>query len=783
MISRRLQVFSVLVVALLSQAAYEKSLGQQAGAAEASGSTAQISSQQAELPTGAVFTPPPPNECISSYDQFYATERGVYSYWPLCESTPTKALYDYVGIHDLVRNHGAWGGGTINSAPSGPVGDNEPYAEVPGGGNFIEAQGVVLNSHAGTLAAWISTDPLGPSPVSLVYLAAIHGKSSVTLSASSKADKVCFTATLTDTAGTKSTIQDDCTTQPDAWKRIVLTWSDSKIQLFVNGRQQAEAPRSPAFDDLLFYYRFFPPNGSIGKRMGIAKVSLANVAWTPDAVAADFHPSLRIPPAGGILVTDEPLGTIHQDVLGFQDNNAKISDPGVRSAMLAGLGAAGLHSVRYSSGAMGIDADTVDWRGGPSCKGRGQTKDAPHTRTGNDLQSYFADIVKPLSLHAGYMVNYGSNPPDCTDGGSPIVNGADLVTYANIQHHLGIRYWEIGNEQYAGGASELDLHEKPGDGASYATEEVKFYDAMKARDPSIKIGVPVAAGLYSLETNWSFPVLRNARYDAAIVHSYPMRDPISDGSTLYPDRVASNLGRTAGSLLHFQTMLLNAGADPSAIWITEWDGDVLGNKWSKQSLGAVMPLFATMQLANFMNAGVRYATWLEQGGSDGCYYYNFDESAYSSYSWVKCGGTFVTYTGPVKGEFPVGLKPGDLSPPARAFQLLSLSGFISEGEKMVRVVSDPKGAPWLIGYAATHKGSYAVILINRDRDRTVSVPVSFFHNVAGGAVEQWTYGREQYDGARTGNWEIPPVHAVLSRSSKIFEAKLPPWSVNILVFR
>jgi hypothetical protein len=620
-------------------------------------------------------------------------------------------------------------------------------------------------------------------PVSVIFFGAVHGKSSIALSTFSKADHIFFEGTLTAADGEKASINGACLGHPTEWQRVVFAWSDSNIQLFVDGKQQAEGPRPAALDDLLFYYRFFAPNGSAKRHMGIAKVVLANVAWPPSAVAADFLGSLRRPVPGGLLVTEEPLGTIHEDVLGFQDNNADIGDAAVRSALLKGLSAAGVRAVRYSSGAMGIDADTVDWRGGDSCKARGQLRDAPHLRTGNDLASYFNEIVKPLSLHAGYVVNYGSNPPDCNDGGSPVINGADLVTFANVQRKLRIRYWEIGNEQYNGGASELDLHSNPADGASYAGKESVFYDAMKARAPTIEIGVPLGLGVYSWETNWTFPVLRMARYDAAIVHSYPMRDPISDGSTLYPERTASNLQRTTGWLLHVQTMLLNAGANPSNLWVTEWDGDVNGNRWSKQSLGAVMPLFATMQLANFMNAGVQYATWLEQGSSDGCYYYNFDDSASSSYSWTGCGGTWMTYTGPVKGEVPVGLRPGDLSPVGRAFQLLSLSGFVHEGEKMVRVIVDAKGAPWLAGYAATHEGSYAVILINRDRDRRNSVPVSFSSKVSGETVEQWTYGRQQYDGVRTGNWELPPTHLVHGRWSRSFEATLPPWSVNILVFK
>jgi hypothetical protein len=744
---------------------------------------ASIGNATGALPPHSTFIPPQPNACSSRYDQFYGSEPGVYAFWGLCERTPNAALYDYAGINDLVRGHGAWGHGEISAALPGPVPDQEPAAEVENASTFVEAQDLPLNSHAGTLAAWLRTDLQGSTPVTAVFLGAVQGKSLISLSTFSKGTSVCISGVFVDAAGTRSAVTDDCSTAARRWQRVVLKWSDTNLWLFVDGIQKAVTQRAGALDDKLFYYRLFPGHGDANKPMALAKVVVANQDWTIRQIAFDYSPNLPIVPAGGLLVTEERLGTIHADVLGYQDNNANILNPNVVSAMLKGLGAAGVRSVRYSSGAMGIGADTVDWRGGQSCTGLLQHAEAPHQRTGNDLETYFERIVKPLSLHAGYVVNYGSNPPDCTAGGSPAVNGADLVDYANNKSHLGIRYWEIGNEQYNGGKSELDLHQNPSDGTSYAQQESLFFKAMKARDPSIQIGIPLGTGVFSWETDWSYPVLRSALYDAVIVHSYPMRDPISDGSTLYPDRVASNMQRTHGWFLHVETMLLNAGKSPSGIWVTEWDGDVSGNRWSRQSLGAVMPIFATMQLAEYMTAGVPYATWLEQGSSDGCYFYNFDDSAPGSYSWPGCGGSWVTYTGPVKGELPVGLKPGDLSPAAHAFQLLSVSGFVTEGEKMLRVFPDSRNAPWLAAYAATHGQAYSVILINRDRDASHTVPVRFEHMQAGTGVEQWTYGRTQYDGTRTGDWGIPPVHLKHGAWSKTYMATLPPWSVNILVFQ
>jgi hypothetical protein len=146
---------------------------------------------------------------------------------------------------------------------------------------------------------------------------------------------------------------------------------------------------------------------------------------------------------------------------------------------------------------------------------------------------------------------------------------------------------------------------------------------------------------------------------------------------------------------------------------------------ARQTMGAVMPLFTTMLIAEYMQAGVHYATWCAQGMSNECIKYNYDRNGESSYNWWDCGGSFLTYTGRYAAETVVGLKPGDITPTARAFQILSQSGFVTDGEHMLRVFSDLQNARWLIAYAATHGQSYEIILINRDRDSAHTVPIQF----------------------------------------------------------
>jgi Concanavalin A-like lectin/glucanases superfamily len=737
-----------------------------------------------EIPTGSAFDLPSQNACQSKYDQFYMAEPGIYAYWALCEVGSNPSIFDYAGIFDLSPRNHSWssGAGTIRGGVPGPVPDGETADQVMTGSAFIANQNIPLNGNEGTVALWTNADATD-HPMAMVYLGAVRGRSGLSVAAYVQPSGECFVGTFSNASAVTATTPPACGYVANQWHRIAFTWSSGTMTMYVDGAHGSKAPYSGQLEDKVFIYRLFPQSGNTGKQMTLAKVSVANRAWNAVQVAADYKPAFLLPAKGGVHVTEEHLGAIHRDVLGYADCNEDLTAGASVGALTSGLASIGVTAIRYANGSAGITADLEDWNGGLSCtRTRGVTGPADNASTQNGLDDFVAKVARPLRASLGFTVNYGTNPPACDSGGDPAVNGARLVAYANVRKHYGIKYWEIGNELYNGGGSETDFHPKPGDGESYGTYEKEFYDAMKKEDRAISIGIPVADTVYSWIANWTLPAMQSARYDAVIFHSYPMRDPITDGQTLYPERVDSNLTRTRGRLLALQTELLNAHKKPDAIWITEWNGDVGGDRWSRQSMGAAMPMFTAMQLAEYMQAGVQYATWWGQGKSDVCMKYNYDWSGQATYSWWDCGGVFLTYTVPFAAETKVDLNPGNVTPAARAFQLLSESGFVAEGEHMVRVASDLENAPWLAAYAATHGPSYALILINRDRDKTHEVPVELAGKNSGHSVQQWTYGRAQYDRSRFGDWSAGPVVSTHGSWTRSFPAVLAPWSVNVFVF-
>jgi hypothetical protein len=749
----------------------------------------------AALPANSRFVLPTANACQSSYDQYYGSEPGVYAYWAFCEAGANPLLHDYVGEYDFDSTHSAWGNGTLTGGVAGPVSDGETALETAVGSNGSKtAQNLPLNKNAGTIALWLNSKTIPANGYLTVpfSVSAYGGHSSVSTMVTASSGKLCFGGAFQNTTSTSfsstangniSDPQAKCGFVANTWHRVVLTWAGSQFVIYIDGVIADSKTYVGTLDNLIYLYQLFPVNSGI--TVDIAKITISNQAWSSAQVALDYLPNNPTLTDGGVHVGSQYLGTIHRDVLGVADNNADLSSSASVSALTQGLQAAGVTSVRYANGFGGSSADLEDWHGSSvSCTSTpGTTNTAQNISSKNNLDSYLPNVAQTLNLHIGFTVNYGTNPPLCNGPGDPIQNGANLVTYANKTKNYGIKYWEIGNEQYSP-TTEADFHSSPNTGASYALNEPAFYSSMKAVDPSILIGVPIGLGNYNWLSTYTLPVLMGASYDAVVWHNYPIHgNAVSDGTTPYMDRIAGGMSRPRSELLTMQTLLLNAGKSPDAIWVTEWNADRNGGgPWSRQTMGPIMPMFATIELAEYMRAGVQYATWWTQGMSASCNTLYYDTSGTSAYSWWDCGGLPLTYPGKLWGETSVGLNPGDITPVARAFQLLSQSGFATEGEHMLQTSVDSQNSPWLVSYGATHGKSYAVILINRDRDNSHTVPVTLPNMSSGTSVQQWTYGRAQYDATQSGNWAVGPTYTVQGAWSGSFNAVLPPWSVSVLIF-
>ncbi|MDT7817209.1 MAG: Concanavalin A-like lectin/glucanase superfamily, partial [Acidobacteriaceae bacterium] len=297
------------------------------------------------IPQDSGFTPPSPNACQSDYDQFYIAEPGVYAYWALCEAGSNPGIFDYAGRFDLSPESNAWssGPGTIHGGVPGPVPDGETATQVTTASSFIANQDIPMNTQQGTLATWVNTDSTN-YPVTMIYLAPVigHGKSLVSIQASMSSNSECFTGTFGNAYGSSFTTPAVCGHAPYVWHRIVFTWSNGTLTLYVDGIRVSTYWYGGALDNTVFVYRLFPESGNTGKQTTLAKALIANQAWSVAQVEADYKPTITLPPIGGVYVTNQRLGVVHRDVLGYADFNADLSTSPLVSALATGLSSMGV---------------------------------------------------------------------------------------------------------------------------------------------------------------------------------------------------------------------------------------------------------------------------------------------------------------------------------------------------------------------------------------------------------------------------------------------------------
>jgi hypothetical protein len=131
---------------------------------------------------------------------------------------------------------------------------------------------------------------------------------------------------------------------------------------------------------------------------------------------------------------------------------------------------AGVQMVRYPGGSY---ADIYHWED--------HTAPGGYVAPGTDFDSFMRG-ARRTGAQPIIIANYGTGTPQ---------EAAGWVEYANVTKGYGVKYWEIGNENYGNGHYgsqwEADDHADKSP-AEYARNVVAYSEAMKAKDPTIKIG-------------------------------------------------------------------------------------------------------------------------------------------------------------------------------------------------------------------------------------------------------------------------------------------------------
>jgi len=168
------------------------------------------------------------------------------------------------------------------------------------------------------------------------------------------------------------------------------------------------------------------------------------------------------------------------------------------AGVAAELQSSGINALRYPTGS---DSDLYNFISGTQAS----MNDGGYWDSTDTFANFMTYLVTLEGGKPVITVNYGSNLTD-NGGGEPSV-AANWVQYANVTNNYGVVYWEIGNEVYGNGYYnnwdwEYDLHDldqsandRVGNAAlsptAYGTNAAAFVKAMKAVDPSIKVGLSI----------------------------------------------------------------------------------------------------------------------------------------------------------------------------------------------------------------------------------------------------------------------------------------------------
>jgi hypothetical protein len=449
----------------------------------------------------------------------------------------------------------------------------------------------------------------------------------------------------------------------------------------------------------------------------------------PSGAYADATPTVVTVNARAALATvpDTALG-VNDAVWDAQLGTTAVSDL---------LGAAGVRMIRYPGGSYG---DIYHWQD--------NTAPGGYVAPGTDFDTFMASAQR-IGAQPMIIANYGTGTP---------AEAADWVRYANVTKGYHARYWTIGNENYGNGHYgsdwEADNHaDKSPQG--YAQEVVAYADAMKAIDPTIKVGAELTMpanwpdGITAAgdTASWDQTVLSIAgpHIDFVDVHWYP------GGAT-----AAESLTKTAqlNDAMYLLRQQINryagAGAGRIGISLTEINVGV----GQDTQPGA---LFLADAYSDLLENGVFTVDWWNVHNGLGTVSTVAGQTDYGDFGMLSSGGC--SSDGTV-------CEPPMNTPFAPYHALTLMNSFVHPGDQLIRAGTDNA----LVTAHASRRpnADLDVLLVNKDPDNAHPVTIQYAGYTPAAAaptVRSYLNGAGAVSSAQTGT---------------AGSQTLPPYSLTVL---
>lgn len=441
-----------------------------------------------------------------------------------------------------------------------------------------------------------------------------------------------------------------------------------------------------------------------GCALAATAVSLGALLALPGLASAATSPSVDV-----TVNVQEGLGTIPATGYGL---NSAVWDSQMNVPVVQNLlGQAHVGMLRYPGGSYG---DIYHWQD--------NTAPGGFVAPGTDFDS-FMGTVKTIGAQPILIANYGTGTPQ---------EAAGWVQYANVTKGYGAKYWEIGNENYGNGYYgadwEADNHTSKSP-TTYANNVIQYASAMKAVDPSIKIGA-----VLTLPGNWPDGVLASgdsadwnrtvlsvagSAVDFVIVHWYPNGTGAAT-ALAEPDQLPGELAQLRQEIDKY------AGPNGAnlGIAVTEVNSGVFENTQPDALFGADTYFTALEQ-------GVFTVDWWDTHNGAGAISTAPDGATdYQDWGVLSSGGCVGSVCEPpVNTPFPT----------YHAISMLSRVGH--PGDQMVRTGTDQA----MVSAHAVRQanGNLAVMLVNKDPDNAYAVNLHYTGYTPSTATPTvYTYGDE-----------------------------------------
>jgi hypothetical protein len=414
---------------------------------------------------------------------------------------------------------------------------------------------------------------------------------------------------------------------------------------------------------------------------------------------------------------------------------------------------AGIQLMRYPGGSL---SDNYHWLS--------NTPDDPNVGGTDPAANFdaFMAVVDRADARAMITVNYGSGTPEeaaawvrYANRGSRRYDGP-VPTYPGASakgHDYRIRYWEIGNELYGDGTygATWEVNKKPHDPTTYANGVLSYATAMKAVDPSIRIGaVLTAPGNWpdgqvneASPEPWNDTVLSIAcdALDFVSIHWYAqgptgesdaglLASPQNGQST--PVSYTPSIPAMMASLKAALSQHCGAHANAMQIMVTETNS--VSYNPGKQTTSLVNSLFLADQVMTWLENGVTNVDWwaIHNSPFDG----NVDPSLYGKHEFGDYG---ILSRGMTSANGEVEPAAETPFPSYYGLQMLSHLGHAPQSQ----LLSATSSTALVSVHAVKQRdGKVHVLLINKDPARAYTVTVSLDGASSRGMARLFSYGKD-----------------------------------------